>query len=78
MNWQLLAQLLLQLLLLEMHLKVLVLLLQMLGLSIVHVHLIRDVLVHKDLLVTVCNLTHYFKLIVGRVLLLNTRLLGCH
>ena len=72
MNWQLLAQLLLQLLLLEMHLKVLVLLLQMLGLSIVNVHLIRD------LLVTVCNLTHYFELIVGRVLLLNTRLLGCH
>jgi len=77
-NWQLLAQLLLQLLLLEMHLKVLVLLLQMLRLSIIHVHLIRDVLVHQYLLVAVCNLAHYFELIVGSVLLLNTGLLGCH
>ena len=45
-NWQLLAQLLLQLLLLELDLKVLVLLLQMLRVCISHVLHIRDILVH--------------------------------
>ena len=45
-NWQLLAQLLLQLLLLELDLKVLVLLLQMLGVCVSHVLHIRDILVH--------------------------------
>jgi hypothetical protein len=58
LNWQLLAQLLLQLLLLELDLKVLVLLLQMLGVCIVHVHVlhVRNILVHQDLLVAVCDL----------------------
>lgn len=52
-NWQLLAQLLLQLLLLQLDLQVLVLLLQMLGVCIVHVLHIRNILVHQDLLIAV-------------------------